>query len=78
MEARAFEARHGKNPYSDFILKYGRRGGLVAPRLAHQLCGIALAGQLGFNLFYGTQGHPIHGPGADNTRAMDSLYPSSR
>lgn len=25
MEARAFEARHGKNPYSDFILSRGRR-----------------------------------------------------
>jgi hypothetical protein len=25
MEARAFEARHGKNPYSDFILIHGRR-----------------------------------------------------
>jgi hypothetical protein len=25
MEARAFEARHGKNPYSDFILRHGRR-----------------------------------------------------
>jgi hypothetical protein len=24
-EARDFEARNGKNPYSDFILKYGRR-----------------------------------------------------
>jgi len=25
MEARAFEARHGKNPYSDFILTHSRR-----------------------------------------------------
>jgi hypothetical protein len=25
IEARALEALHGKNPYSDFVLKYGRR-----------------------------------------------------
>src|SRR5882672_6135379 len=25
IEARALEATHGKNPYSDFLLKHGRR-----------------------------------------------------